>query len=262
MIYKIQKFSIHDGPGIRTTVFFKGCPLRCKWCHNPESQSFDLGYLESQSSDPGYIGKAWPLPQLIAELEKDRIFYDESGGGVTLSGGEPLAQDMGYIKALVRVLTERGISVVIDTCGDVPYNNFRAVLPYTDMFLYDMKFLDTYLHETLTGFPNKRILSNLIMLGQEKTKICLRLPLLSGINDSIETMEEIKAWIDKHDVKPFLINLLPYHLYGRNKYADLCMELPMAFQAPDQNRLDTLKKFWEQQGQSVGIGGHTAVFTS
>jgi len=246
MIYKIQKFSVHDGPGIRTTVFFKGCPLRCLWCHNPESQSFE----------PGHIGKKWPLPRLIAELEKDRIFYEESGGGVTLSGGEPLAQDMDYVKLLVQTLAERGISVVIDTCGDVPYESFRKILPYTDMFLYDLKFLDTHLHETFTGASNQRILSNLVRLGQEKIKICLRLPLLAGINDSLETMEAVNAWIDQNNIRPFFINLLPYHLYGRSKYADLGLEAPMEFQTPDQNRLDMLKDFWEQQGHPVGIGGH------
>ena len=273
LVYKIQKFSIHDGPGIRTTVFFKGCPLRCQWCHNPESQSFEpwhTNYSEPTShaghtgnteyiehlGHPWGIGREWPLSQLVAELEKDRIFYDESDGGVTLSGGEPLAQDIGYIKSLVQILTERGISVVIDTCGDVPYENFCEVLPYTDMFLYDLKFLDSDLHATFTGVSNNRILSNLALLGQEKTKICLRLPLLSGINDSLKTMKEIKAWLDENNIRPFFINLLPYHSYGRNKYADLEMDTPTDFQAPDQKHLEVIKDFWERQGHPAGIGGH------
>ena len=252
IIYKIQKFSIHDGPGIRTTVFLKGCPLRCQWCHNPESQSYEPEFTDNL----GHIGKEWPLPQLVAELEKDRIFYEESGGGVTLSGGEPLAQDIGYIKSLVQILKERGISVVIDTCGDVPYDNFCEVLPYTEMVLYDLKFLDPDLHKTFTGVCNERILSNFSKLGKEKCRICLRLPLLAGINDSLKNMEEIAVWLEENGIKPIFINLLPYHLYGRNKYADLGLSTPEEFQAPSHDRLEALRDFWERQGHPTGIGGH------
>jgi len=236
-IYKIQKFSIHDGPGIRTTIFFKGCPLRCLWCHNPESQPFG--------------GEKWPLNKLVAELEADRIFYDESGGGVTLSGGEPLAQDMDYIELLAKTLQSRGISVFIDTCGMVPYENFRRVLPYTDMFLYDLKLLDNDLHTTYTAASNERILSNLVQLGRDKANICLRLPLLGGINDSLEDMEKIAAWIEDNEVNPTFISLLPYHLYGRNKYADIGLDTPPPFDTPDEALLGVLKDFWQGKGYRV-----------
>jgi len=237
-IYKIQKFSIHDGPGIRTTVFFKGCPLRCLWCHNPESQPF--------GGDP-----AIPLNQLVAELEADRIFYDESGGGVTLSGGEPLAQDMDYIELLTKTLKSRGISAIIDTCGLVPYENFRRVLPYTDMFLYDLKLLDDVLHTTYTKASNERILANLAQLGRDKANICLRLPLLAGINDSLEDMEKIAAWLQDKGVNPAFISLLPYHLYGRNKYADLGLDAPPQFGTPDEAQLGVLKDFWQRREYRV-----------
>jgi len=227
-------------------VFFKGCPLRCKWCHNPESQSF---------RQEGY-GKKWSLSKLVTELEKDRIFFDESGGGVTLSGGEPLAQDIDYIKSLASALKARGISVVIDTCGDVPFENFCAVLPYTDIFLYDLKLLDTDLHMTLTGVSNNRILTNLALLGREKTKICLRLPLLSGVNDTLQDMEKIAIWLNENTILPFHISLLPYHLYGRNKYEDLAFDMPPIFDTPDQGQLKLLKNFWEDRGYPTGIGGY------
>ena len=246
LIYKIQKFSIHDGPGLRTTVFFKGCPLRCQWCHNPESQSFQHDF----------IGIHWPIPKLLAELEKDRIFYDESGGGVTLSGGEPLAQDIGYIASLASALKNQGISVIIDTCGDVPFENFSAILSYADMFLYDLKLLDNNLHMSLTGVSNDRVLENLMLLSHEKAKICLRLPLLAGINDSLHDMEMLSAWLNNNDVRPIHINLLPYHLYGRNKYDSLDIDVPQAFNTPSQAQLEAIKAFWESQGYLTGIGGY------
>ena len=235
-IFKIQKFSIHDGPGIRTTVFFRGCPLRCQWCHNPEALK------------PGGKPDEWVLNQLITELEKDRIFYDESGGGVTLSGGEPLLQD---ISQLAQMLKERGISVVIDTCGDVPHDHVRKIIPYTDLFLYDIKMLETYLHRDLTGSSNERILDNLVSLSRENVDFWLRLPLLSGINDGIEHMEKIASWLNENSVRPSFVSLLPYHQHGRSKYSDLGFDTPQDFKTPDQNQLDAIKYFWEGIGYAT-----------
>jgi len=244
LIYKIQKFSIHDGPGIRSTVFFQGCPLRCRWCHNPESLSFD-----------GESGQEWSIPALIEELEKDRIFYEESGGGVTLSGGEPMAQDIGYITNLLRALARRGIRTAIDTCGEVPYENFEAVLPDVDLFLYDLKLWDKERHIALTGVSNERILLNLSRLSRDGAKICLRLPLIGGLNDSLADMEHIAAWLEMEGVRPVFVSLLPYHEYGNSKYARLGLESPPCFEPPNQDRLQEIKTFWAHRGYQTAIGG-------
>ena len=247
LIYKIQKFSIHDGPGIRSAVFFKGCPLRCRWCHNPESWSF--------GNDPGQIGQEWTIPELIGELEKDRIFYEQSGGGVTLSGGEPMAQDIKYISALLRELNRKGISTAVDTCGYAPYENFEAVLPYTDLFLYDLKILNSKRHISLTQVPKEQILSNLSRLGRAGAKICLRLPLIAGLNDRLADMEKIAAWLEREGVRPVFVSLLPYHEYGNSKYARLGLESPDCFSPPGQDRLSEVKAFWEGRGYKTTIGG-------
>jgi len=244
LIYKIQKFSIHDGPGIRSTVFFQGCPLRCKWCHNPESFSFG-----------GESGQEWSVPTLIEELEKDRIFYEESGGGVTLSGGEPMAQDMKYITELLQTLTRRGIRIAIDTCGEASWENFEAVLPYTDLFLYDLKLWDKERHIGFTGVSNEQIRLNLSRLGRSGAKICLRLPLIAGLNDSLADMEHIAAWLNAEGVRPIWISLLPYHEYGNSKYAQLGLESPPCFESPGQDRLYEIKAFWEHRGYQTAIGG-------
>ena len=240
LVYRIQKFCVHDGPGIRSTVFFRGCPLRCAWCHNPESW--------------GDEAKGWRLPDLLAELEKDRVFYEESGGGVTLSGGEPLAGDLSYALELMLALKDSGISVVLDTCGDVPAENICKALPLVEMFLYDIKMLDAVKHAELTGFSNERILSNLAMLGRLGGRVCLRLPLLAGVNDSVEEAESIIAWLLKNDVWPFHVSLLPYHMYGSYKYKELGVEAPL-FEAPGRQQLDSLLSLWEKHGYTAAIGG-------
>ena len=244
LIYKIQKFSIHDGPGIRSTVFFQGCPLRCKWCHNPESLSF-----------AGEQGQAWSIPALIAELEKDRIFYEESGGGVTLSGGEPMAQDMDYIAVLLRALKHRGIHTAIDTCGEAPYAHFEAILSDVDVFLYDLKLWDQKKHIAFTDVSNERILHNLSRLGRSGAQICLRLPLIAGLNDSLTEMEAITAWLAAEAVRPVFVSLLPHHAYGAHKYARLELESPPCFAPPQEERLREIKAFWERQGYQSAIGG-------
>ena len=255
LIYKIQKFSIHDGPGIRTTVFFKGCPLRCKWCHNPESQSFHIEDMVDDSGNAERIGHLWAISGLIRELEKDRVFYEETGGGVTLSGGEPMVQDMEYIVSLLCELKRRGISTAIDTCGDAPWENFKAVLPYTDLFLYDIKLWSDKLHKASVGVSNGRILSNLSRLGKSAAQIYLRFPLLAEVNDDLSDMENISLWLDSEGVCPVFISLLPYHAHGRSKYLRLGLDLPQEFTSPDAPRLAALKAFWERKGYRTGIGG-------
>ena len=227
----------------------------------PESWSGQEGMCDRESRngqegerDPGTTYRAWSVGELADELAKDRIFYDESGGGATLSGGEPLSCNMAYISALMEELGRRGVSVAIDTCGDVPYAAFAGVLHLTDLFLYDIKMLDDSKHIFYTGVSNKRILENLSQLSRDGAAICLRLPLLAGVNDSLDDMERIARWLEAKQVKPKFISLLPYHAYARGKYTRLGLA-PPAFDAPHAERLDELRHFWFASGYKVGFGG-------
>jgi len=173
LITNIQRYAIHDGGGIRTTVFFKGCPLACAWCHNPETQSFDdiAGVLRYSPEELAWI------------VLRDELFFGESGG-VTISGGEPLAQDSEYLVAFLKILKKRDIHVACDTCGDVPWGQFEVVLPYVDLFLYDLKLATNELHERYTGSSNSRILANLKKLSSmtKPSNIWLRVPIIGGVN--------------------------------------------------------------------------------
>ena len=181
-IFNIQKISVHDGPGIRTTVFFKGCPLRCLWCHNPESQNAQQEIMVDKDQKEKQVGIEYSIPELVKLLKKDQIFYDQSGGGVTLSGGEAMVQDMDYVLELVKALDRQGISVVIDTCGYAPKENFEKILPYTELFLYDLKMIDDVKHQKYTGVSNQRILENLKFLSDRGAAVELRMIVVKDIN--------------------------------------------------------------------------------
>ena len=309
LIFNIQKYSIHDGEGIRTTVFFKGCPLSCSWCHNPESQRFEAELLfhadrctgcgacsqacpqraVSMESlpppDPALpgkflprldrslcqgcgacvpacpygareaAGKEYPLPELIRLLEKDWMFYERSGGGITLSGGEPLAQDMDYIEELARRLHASGYSVDIDTCGCVPYEHIRRVLPYTDTFLYDIKLIDPQAHLEHTGVDNRLILENLKALSADGGKI--RLPLIDGVNATEKHLTDIISFLQDNAINPYRINLLKYHSTGSGKYARLDRLYGGASMAePDAQWLHQAEQLFRQSGfQNIQTGG-------
>lgn len=311
LLFNIQKYSIHDGEGIRTTVFFKGCPLSCSWCHNPESQRFEAELLfhadrctgcgacsqacpqravsmESLSPPapalPGKFlprldrslcqgcgacvpacpygareaaGKEYPLPELIRLLEKDWMFYERSGGGVTLSGGEPLAQDMDYIEELARRLHASGYSVDIDTCGCVPYEHIRRVLPYTDTFLYDIKLIDPQAHLEHTGVDNRLILENLKALSADGGKIQIRLPLIDGVNATEKHLTDIISFLQDNAINPYRINLLKYHSTGSGKYARLDRLYGGASMAePDAQWLHQAEQLFRQSGfQNIQTGG-------
>ena len=236
MVFNIQRFSLHDGPGIRTTAFFAGCPLRCKWCHNPQSQGAD-------AEDTG-IAYA---PDALAELlMKDRQLFDTSGGGVTLSGGEPLAQDGDYMIALLKLLKRRGIHVALDSCGYAPYEKIEALLPYIDLWLYDLKAMDDAIHLSATAVSNALILANLHRLANGNARVWLRIPVVPSINDSAEQMRQM-ADFAKGLPSIERICLLPYHKLGQ--------EAP-SFVVPTPARLDGIKGIWRDRGFSdIQIGG-------
>lgn len=254
-IFNIQKFSTHDGPGIRTTIFFKGCPLHCDWCHNPESQRFEPEKMLDKDQHEQIMGRQYSIDELVRIMQADQIFYDQSGGGVTFSGGEVLAQNRAYVSELARRLQEIGISVAIDTCGAVPWSQFEAVLPYSDIFLYDLKFIDSQLHERYTGAPNTLVLENLKRLSATGAAIYLRLILLEGLNTTDEMLQRLQDWLQQEGIQLQEIDLLPYHDFGRDKYAQLGRVCTQHFKRPSDDQIATIQQRLTATHANVQVGG-------
>jgi len=238
-ITNIQRYAIHDGGGIRTTVFFKGCPLSCLWCHNPETQSFGEGDCRLYT------------PQALAQaVLRDQIFY-ENGGGVTISGGEPLAQNIDEMLAFLIIIKERGIHIACDTCGDVPWGNFEAVLPYVDMFLCDIKLASPALHKKYTGRDNKQIISNLECLAKT-AQVWLRIPVVGGVNDGDE-MDNIIA-LAKQAAPGSKVSLLPYHSMGAGKWAEINKPAHI-FTTPSNEKMHQILTKFKAANFDAEIGG-------
>ena len=255
LIFNIQKFSVHDGPGIRTTIFFKGCPMRCLWCHNPESQNAFAERMERKDGKEEEVGRRYSVSELVRLLAKDQIFYEQSGGGVTLSGGEVMAQDMEYVAALLQALKRVGIHTAIDTCGAVPVQNYEKVLPYTDLFLYDLKMMDSEKHARYTGVSNEQVLENLKYLSSRGAAIDLRLILVKDVNADRADIQAIAEWLKEEQIVVERISLLPYHDFGRDKYRRLHRECTQNFAPPSDGDVENVKKFLEQCGYRVQTGG-------
>lgn len=254
-IFNIQKFSTHDGPGIRTTIFFKGCPIRCAWCHNPESQKFGPEIMITKDGKEEVIGQTYSVKEVVKKIKADQIFYDQSGGGVTFSGGEVMAQNLDYIEELARECQRLGISVAIDTCGVAPTENFARILPYADLFLYDLKFIDSQLHQRYTGAGNELVLKNLQYLSDHGATIHLRLILLGEINEDTLTATAIIEWLNQQNIHVDEISLLPYHEFGRDKYQRLQRICTQNFIKPTAEQIDEVKNIYTTAGYSVKIGG-------
>lgn len=270
-IFGLKRFEIHDGDGIRSTLFLKGCPLACKWCHNPEGMQYKacLGYVEAKCINCGEcvavcpngaqsigikndnvpyhifkrdkclgcglcekvcLGRALTLygrdvscEEILPRLLEDRDFYFASGGGVTLSGGEP-AMQAEFSSEILKSLKSFGIHTAIDTCGYAPLNAYEKMLPYTDLVLYDLKAASSSVHEICTGKSNKMILDNLSWIDKANIPIDIRIPLIPGWNDNeLEPMTKILLGI-KNLRKT---KVLPYHSFGIAKYSALEMEYPI-----------------------------------
>lgn len=299
LVANIQKYAIHDGKGIRTTVFFKGCPLACRWCHNPETQGYgrELIFYEERCTGCGecveecgngavtaadgkvytdrelcrgcgecvdgcmrnarqLCGRGYSVGELAEELLKDRAFYETSGGGVTLSGGEPLVQDMDYLERLMGTLCGRGISVNVDTCGAVAFERLEGVMPYTDRFLFDLKLMDEDNHREYTGRDNGLILENLKLLSGKGARIWIRIPVIGGVNDEAEELERMAGFLSEN-VHAEQINLIPYHNTGSGKYVHLGREYKGGmFYAPPKERMQELQRLMESKNIApVFIGG-------
>jgi pyruvate formate lyase activating enzyme len=223
IVFDIKRYAIHDGPGIRTTIFLKGCPLRCHWCHNPESfsqqiQSFDLSYSlgDQQVISKKEIGKSYSVLELLKEIQRDQVFHEESKGGVTFSGGEPLLQ-VDFLEQVLTLCKSREIHTVVDTSGYASLDDLKRIIPHTDLFLFDLKQMNDAKHQEYTRVSNQMILDNLDHLLKERAKVRIRIPLIPDYNDSKENMEAIIAFLSQYQWKPE-INLLPYHRMGKEKY--------------------------------------------
>jgi pyruvate formate lyase activating enzyme len=244
-IFNLQRFSLQDGPGLRTTVFLKGCPLSCAWCHNPESQSphRELLTLDNRCIACGACHEAAPeavvdlcptgarqslgrdltVPELLAEVLRDRMFFDQSGGGVTLSGGEPLSQPTFTVAALGACRAQgldTALDTALDTCGLAPREDLLAAAALADTVLYDLKHLDDARHRQWTGAGNGAILANLVALGSTHRNIWIRVPVVPGVNDDAENLEATARFVARiPGVRR--VDLLPYHSTGAAKLGRL-----------------------------------------
>jgi len=240
-ITNIQRFSIHDGPGIRTSVFFKGCPLSCWWCHNPECMG--TACLNENSVE-------YTLPELVNQLLKDEVFYCESGGGVTFSGGEPLYQSH-FLRNALNECVNLGIHTTVDTSGFAPEKSFQAIMPFTNPFLFDLKLINDTSHKKFTGVSNKSILHNLQLLDAQNHNVIIRIPLIPGITNTIQNITDTVMFLKTLNNK-YPVSLLKYHNFAANKYLKLNLEYPMNnVSYSDGTDLETIKYIFLENGFNI-----------
>ena len=297
IIFNIKKYAIHDGPGIRTTVFLKGCPLSCWWCHNPEGISSrphlvyrrDLCVGCGECADgcaknaisltpegmwtdaslcklcgvcaevcPAeareFIGQIQEAARIMEMIEKDIPFFDESGGGVTFSGGEPLFQPA-FLLELLDACGRKGIHRTVDTSGYADKDILMAVAEKTDLFLFDLKMMDPEKHKRFTGVSNEKILSNLVYLAREGASISIRIPLIPGINDDEKNIEQTATFVEKlPNVRD--IHILPYHDAARNKYEKLGMTYRLSSPVSSvEPQSEAMAQRLEKTGHEIRVGG-------
>lgn len=240
-IFDIQRYSIHDGPGIRTIVFLKGCVLRCRWCCNPESQEYRIQTMAVDGKEK-VIGRDVSVAEVMETVEKDRGYYHRSGGGMTLSGGESLCQPK-FAKALLAAAKSRGITTAMESMGCAPYEVIAEILPYLDTYLLDIKHTNPVKHKEFTGRSNELMLENARKIAfSKRTDLVIRVPVIPTFNETPEEIADIARFADKlPGVKK--IHLLPYHRLGQDKYEGLGRTYTMEGILPPENEhMQMLKK--------------------
>ena len=254
-IFDIQKFSTHDGPGIRTIVFLKGCILRCRWCCNPESQSYKIQRMKTTDGKLKVIGYDTTVGEVMAKVERDMPYYRRSGGGLTLSGGEALCQTE-FAMALLGEAKERGINTAVETTACLPFDEMiKPVLPLIDTVLMDIKHTNSAKHEEFTGLRNELILQNARKIAESGARLVIRVPTIPGFNDTEEEIRDIARFAAS---LPSVneIHLLPYHRLGYDKYKGLDREYGMGnVNPPSREKMEGLRKIAESQGLKAIIGG-------
>jgi len=298
IIFDIKHYAIHDGPGIRSTVFFKGCSLQCQWCHNPEGIHAEPEIFLRNEKCPSecrfcisacpnnaikrkdgsievdlsrcdlccdcedacvygaleIIGREVSAKEVMVELEKDSLFYEESFGGVSFSGGEPFEQPK-FLEALLEKSKSKDFHTTVDTCGNFNPKLLSNIDGKVDLFLYDLKMIDDKKHRKYTGKSNKKILENLKYLTANGHQVAIRIPLISGINDDEQNIERTVEFLKTlNHVKQ--INLLPYHSGGCLKQKRLGKkQFQAGFQSPSNKRIEAIKNIFKGNGLSVKVGG-------
>jgi len=263
LIFNIKRYSIHDGPGIRVTFFMKGCPLSCRWCHNPEGISPDREIVEQieKVGEREFIrmeeaGQFYSVSDIIEILDRERVFINESKGGVTFSGGEPMLQTDFLLEAL-KACRKNDYHTAVDTSGYSTAENFKTVIPYTDLFLFDIKHMNDSRHIEFTGVSNLLIFSNFQLILDSGTDIIVRIPVVPGFNDdpkNLNTLKQFLADSKRENLKK--ISLLPYHRIGKVKYKKFSIPSRMNnAEQPSRQRMNELKGFFSDTEIKVNIGG-------
>ncbi len=252
-IFNIQRFSIHDGPGIRTIVFLKGCYMRCAWCCNPESQRYEIETLVEGGREK-IVGRDVTVSDIMPEILADLPYYRRSGGGVTLSGGEVLAQ-ADFAAELLKACKEEGLHTAIESSANAPFSDIEKLLPYLDLYLMDIKHMDSRKHKEYTGAPNERILENAKLIAASGVELIIRTPVIPSFNDS---EKDIKAIADfARSLKEVReLHLLPYHRLGTDKYAGLARTYTLPeIEPPTKEKMQHLLGVAETSGLKCQIGG-------
>lgn len=252
-IFDIQRFSVHDGPGIRTIIFFKGCALRCKWCCNPESQSFEIQTMNMDGKEK-VVGKDVTVSEIMETVLRDMPYYRRSGGGITLSGGEATLQPE-FAEALLRTCKQYGINTAIESTAIADFSVIQRFLPFIDTYLMDIKHINSKKHEEFTTKPNERILENAKKLDKYANKLIIRVPVIPTFNATKEEIGEIAKFVSELE-NTNEIHLLPYHKFGTDKYRWLGREYTLGdIRTPSDEFMEELKMTVESYGVKCQIGG-------
>lgn len=263
LIFSVSKYAIHDGPGIRVTFFFKGCPLSCWWCHNPEGISSDTVVVEriDRIGDREFrvdeqAGREYSAEEILAIADRESVFFANSGGGITFSGGEPMLQ-LPFLKECLTMLSKSGYHTAVDTSGVADQKDFSEIIPFTSLFLYDLKHMDETRHVEYTGMSNKIILDNYRFLIASGRDVIVRIPVIPGYNDDRDNLLATRDFIGENLTRGLKeINLLPFHRIGASKYGKFGLEYRMGNVCPpSQEAMAEVAVYFHDLGIKVKTGG-------